>query len=182
MGCSPHLLPSLSTRAVDVGLTLYAPISCAPAPGSLSGLVASSSSECTLKELYHGIHVEAVLPVDHVCVMGVMSTWEQVPQLASLVRVKAAEGRYQVGFCESPCDPNVVPFITRAKEAILQKASELNLARLNSDCILLRACASLGTGSHVVMEVQHGITHLTFVESLRSAMREVAWQGWQQGL
>ena len=179
VGCSPHLLPSLSTRAVDMGLTRDASVSCAPAPGRLSGLVAAPSSECTLKELYHGIHAEAVLPVDHALVMGAMGTWEQVPRLASLVGVKAAEGRYQVGFCESPCDPNVVPFITRAKEALLQKATELNLARPDSDGIRLRACASLGTGTHVVMEVPHGITHLTFVESLRSAMREVAWPGRQ---
>ena len=61
--------------------------------------VAASSLECTLKELCHWIHAEAVLPVDHALVVGAMSTWEQVPQLASLVAVKAEEGHYQVGFC-----------------------------------------------------------------------------------
>ena len=180
MGCSPHRLPSLSTRAVDAGLTCGDPVGGgAPAP-RLGRLVSPTATlACTLKELYHGIHQEAVVPVDHAAVVDAMSTWEPVPPLASLVGARATEGYYQVGFCECPCDPDVVPAITLAKRALLEKVTEINLARTDSDGIRLRACVPLGTGAHVALEVPHGITHLTFVESLRSAMREVAWPGRQ---
>lgn len=185
MGCSPHLLPSLSTRAVDAGITCGDTVSCAPAPGRLSGLLlapTTSAQACTtLRELYHGIHQEAVVPVDHASVVDAMATWEPVPPLESLVvGARATEGYYQVGFCECPCDPDAVAAITLAKKALLEKATEINLAKADSDGIRLRACVALGTGAHVALEVPLGVTRLTFVESLRSAMREVAWPGRQE--
>lgn len=85
----------------------------------------------------------------------------------------------RVASMETPGVPEHIPLILEAKRQLIHKANQLNMAKADSDGIIGSVMA-LGTGVHTFLDVpQRDILKLTYIESLKQAMEEINWPGFQ---
>lgn len=110
---------------------------------------------------------------------GALNLWETLPSLTGvhrdLERSKRAGVSYTSVACmESPSSPEVVDIMYEMNRLLAEEANRINLARSDSDGIFMTV-HRLGTGVTKTLHVPEMSQSLTFVQSLKEAMKGLGW-------
>jgi len=110
---------------------------------------------------------------------AVLALWAPLPPLSATnadLRAYRQRGvEYETVTCmETPAAPGLVEVVFRLKSALAALANKLNLARPDSDRIIM-SVERLGTGVHATLHVPLRPLTLTFMASLREAKAQMGW-------
>lgn len=80
----------------------------------------------------------------------------------------------RIAVMETPGVPEFIPIMLEGKGAVIERANEINDLHPKSDRIRGRVVA-LATGVHILLDVPLRDASLTYIESLKQAMKELEW-------
>lgn len=107
------------------------------------------------------------------------SYWVPCMPLES-VNVKSNADRVQglkyirIAVMETPGVPEFIPILLEAKGQVIERANAINARHPESDGIKGTVMA-LATGVHVLLDVPYQNASLTYIESLKQALKELNW-------
>ena len=80
----------------------------------------------------------------------------------------------RIAVMETPGVPEFIPILLEAKGQVIERANEINNRHLQSDGIRGTVMA-LTTGVHILLDVPLRDASLTYIDSLKQAMKELNW-------